>query len=108
MTEVNRELLYGPFEKATGIQVVPVIRSASPTTQIKSMVETKNYMWDCVFGAGADESLQWQQADLLEPLNVSGEFVDQIPEEMRHNPSFMPDISLPLLWYAFPLPPRRS
>jgi putative spermidine/putrescine transport system substrate-binding protein len=40
------EAFYRPFTQATGIEVVGVASNAEPTSEIKSMVETKTYTWD--------------------------------------------------------------
>lgn len=40
------EILFEPFRKETGIEVVGVSSKAEPTAEIKTMVETKTYTWD--------------------------------------------------------------
>ncbi|MCC7281648.1 MAG: ABC transporter substrate-binding protein [Acetobacteraceae bacterium] len=40
------EAFYKPFREATGIEVVGVASTHEPTAQIRSMVETKNFVWD--------------------------------------------------------------
>lgn len=39
-------VFYQPFTKATGIECVGAQANAEPTAQIKSMVDTKSYLWD--------------------------------------------------------------
>jgi len=63
------EAFYLPFEKATGVKIERVTADHEPTSQVKAMVETKNYFWDVVtlsmgaYGAVADqgfvETLDW-------------------------------------------------
>jgi len=42
------EGFYAPFEKATGVKIERVTADHEPTSQVKAMVETKNYFWDVV------------------------------------------------------------
>src|SRR4051812_4576053 len=42
------EAFYAPFEKATGVKIERVTADHEPTSQVKAMVETKNYFWDVV------------------------------------------------------------
>lgn len=39
-------VFYQPFTKATGIECIGAQANAEPTAQIRSMVETKTYIWD--------------------------------------------------------------
>ncbi len=45
-TKAFSETLYKPFEAATGIKVVGVVAAIDPMAQVKSIVDTKNYIWD--------------------------------------------------------------
>ncbi|SMG53607.1 ABC transporter substrate-binding protein [Paraburkholderia susongensis] len=45
-TKAYGAVYYGPFTKATGIEVIGVQANAEPTAQIKSMVEAGSYTWD--------------------------------------------------------------
>ncbi|MCS0494528.1 ABC transporter substrate-binding protein [Ancylobacter sp. MQZ15Z-1] len=52
------ETLYKPFEQATGIKVVGVVASIDPMAQVKSIVDTKNYIWDgMILGEAAAATL---------------------------------------------------
>lgn len=52
------ETLYKPFEKATGIKVVGVVASIDPLAQVKTIVDTKNYIWDgMILGEAAAATL---------------------------------------------------
>jgi putative spermidine/putrescine transport system substrate-binding protein len=75
------EGFYTPFEKATGVKIVRVTADHEPTSQIKAMVETKNYFWDVVvLSMGAYGTVAAQ--GLLDPLNVTAE-MKEIPEKYR-------------------------
>lgn len=89
-TEVNREFLYLPFEKETGIKVEPVTRRGTPTAEIKAQAETKNYIWDCVANIGIDEVMVWGEAGLLEPLDMTGANVKDLPASMKPKPYYIP------------------
>jgi len=41
-----KEVLYEPFYRQTGIEVVGVPASANPIAQIKEMVKSRQYLWD--------------------------------------------------------------
>jgi putative spermidine/putrescine transport system substrate-binding protein len=45
-TKAYSAVFYGPFTKATGIEVVGVQATAEPTAQIRTMVDTRTYSWD--------------------------------------------------------------
>jgi putative spermidine/putrescine transport system substrate-binding protein len=51
---------YKPFREATGIEAVGVASAHEPTSQIKSMVDTKTYTWDLaqLSQAAADQLVQ--------------------------------------------------
>lgn len=83
---------YEPFKKATGIEVTGVVGQHDPITYIKSMVETKSYVWD---GALLN---QMSHDVLMDPK--SGMFLEEhrasaggIPERFV-TPSFMPVLAL--------------
>lgn len=46
INEGYKKVLYEPFTKKTGIQVIGVQASANPTAQIQAMVKSKSYLWD--------------------------------------------------------------
>jgi putative spermidine/putrescine transport system substrate-binding protein len=80
------EAFYAPFEKATGVKITRVAADHEPTSQVKAMVETKNYFWDAVvLSMGAYGTVAAQ--DLVEPLNFTAE-MKEIPDEYRR-PGFM-------------------
>lgn len=57
-TKAFQDTLYGPFEKATGIHVVGVVAGIDPVAQVKTIVDTKNYIWDgMILGESAAELL---------------------------------------------------
>src|SRR3712207_8839904 len=39
---------YRPYEKEAGITIVNIAREHQPTSQVRAIVETKNYSWDVV------------------------------------------------------------
>ncbi len=45
-TPAFEQAFYKPFREATGIEAVGVASAHEPTSQIKSMVDTKTYTWD--------------------------------------------------------------
>lgn len=45
-TEIYKKAFYEPFTKATGIKIVSVSSLAEPIAQIRTMVESKRYLWD--------------------------------------------------------------
>lgn len=57
---------YKPFREATGIEAVGVASAHEPTSQIKSMVDTKTYTWDLaqISQAAADQLVH--EGDYLE------------------------------------------
>jgi putative spermidine/putrescine transport system substrate-binding protein len=64
----------GPFKKATGIEVVPVISQTEPIGLIRQMVETKTYTWD--MASGLQDGPVYQLAldsGSCEPLNISSD-----------------------------------
>jgi putative spermidine/putrescine transport system substrate-binding protein len=66
------EAFYQPFEKAAGVRIERVTADHEPTSQVKAMVETKNYFWDVVsLSMGAYGVVDSQ--GLIEPLDWSGE-----------------------------------
>jgi putative spermidine/putrescine transport system substrate-binding protein len=76
------EAFYRPFKAATGIEIVPVVAQADPTSLIKGMVESKNYAWDMAL-------LNRQSADLLTD-SATGIYLEdvkveapEIPEKFR-------------------------
>ncbi|MGY8635374.1 ABC transporter substrate-binding protein [Bradyrhizobium sp. 14AA] len=83
---------YEPFRKATGIEVAGVVGQHDPIAYIKSMVETKSYVWDGALLNNMSHDV------LMDPK--SGLFLEEhrasaggIPERYV-TPSFMPVLAL--------------
>jgi putative spermidine/putrescine transport system substrate-binding protein len=69
------EAFYQPFEKATGVKIERVTADHEPTSQVKAMVETKNYFWDVVsLSMGAYGVCDSQ--GLIEPLAWAGDMLE--------------------------------
>jgi putative spermidine/putrescine transport system substrate-binding protein len=83
---------YDPFKKATGIEVVGVVGQHDPIAYIRSMVETKNYVWDgaLVNQMAHDVLMSAKGGPLLEEHKASA---GRIPERFV-TPSFMPVLAL--------------
>jgi putative spermidine/putrescine transport system substrate-binding protein len=80
------EAFYAPFEKATGVKIERVTADHEPTSQVKAMVETKNYFWDVVsLSMGAYGVVDSQ--GLMEPLDWSGA-MNEIPKQYQR-PGFL-------------------
>lgn len=45
-SRIYAEVFYKPFTKATDIEIVSVTSPPNPVAQIRTMVETKRYLWD--------------------------------------------------------------
>ncbi len=83
---------YEPFKKATGIEVVGIVGQHDPVAYIRSIVETKNYVWDgalvnqmvhdVLMGSKSGGLLEEHKAD---PGGIPKRFV---------KPSFMPVLAL--------------
>jgi putative spermidine/putrescine transport system substrate-binding protein len=85
-TKAMTEAFYGPFEKATGVKIERVTADHEPTSQVKAMVETKNYFWDVVsLSMGAYGVVDSQ--GLMEPLDWSGAMTE-IPKQYQR-PGFL-------------------
>lgn len=83
---------YEPFKKATGIEVAGVVGQHDPVSYIRSMVETKSYVWDGALINQASHDV------LMDPKG--GVFLDEhgagpggIPEKYV-TPTFMPVLAL--------------
>ncbi len=92
------EAFYLPFEQATGVKIERVTADHEPTSQVKVMVETKNYFWDVVsLSMGAYGAVDSQ--GLLEPLDWSGEMLE-IPKQYTRA-GFLPyDIAAAIIVYS--------
>lgn len=74
---------YKPFTEETGVEVVPVARRANPAAEFKAQVETRNYNWDVSGGVNSDVAQLVASQNLTEPLDLSGEAMQQIPDSMK-------------------------
>lgn len=77
-----QEAFHKPFTAATGIEVVPIARSAAPTAQVRAMTETKTYQWDVVYLAFAEGDLLGSM-NLLEPIDTSGADYSELPGSLK-------------------------
>src|ERR1035437_10116667 len=81
-----RKAFFDPFEKATGIRVVSVVREAQPVAQFTAMVETKNYIWDVTTLALGSDIPILEARGLLEPIGLkAAEFPGMMPGSVREN-----------------------
>lgn len=80
--EAFREAFYLPFEAKTGIKVQPAAASHEPTAEIKAMVEAKSYTWDAALLSLAAHN-QLVAQNLLDPLNIDGSAIGDLPEGYR-------------------------
>jgi len=78
-----KEAYYDPFFKETGIRVVGVASQHEPASQVRAMVDTKNYTWDmAVLTRTAHDLLI--RGNYLDPLNIdSDSAVQGIPQEFK-------------------------
>lgn len=74
---------YKPFTDETGIEIVPVARRSNPAAEFKAQVETGNYNWDISGGVNSDVAILVETQGLTEPLDWSGEAMEQIPDNMK-------------------------
>lgn len=95
------EAFYEPFKKATGIEVVGVASGAEPTSQIKSMVETKSYTWDMVGAVSMAAVVQLtKEGDYFEKLGIDNDpLVKEIPAEYRNDYAVGSDVYSTVLAY---------
>ncbi|HUK07893.1 MAG TPA: ABC transporter substrate-binding protein [Stellaceae bacterium] len=71
-----------PFEKEFDVDINHIAREHYPSVEIKANVETKAYTWDVVIATDADV-YELAPQNLLEPLDWSGEDMQQIMPEAR-------------------------
>src|SRR3712207_5144616 len=76
---------YEPFRKETGIQVIGIVSGAEPSSQIKSMVDTKTYTWDIAGGIAMTGAVQLvKEGDYIEKRGLDNDpTVMEIPREYR-------------------------
>jgi putative spermidine/putrescine transport system substrate-binding protein len=92
------EAFYRPFEKETGIKVTGVVAQADPVAQIRSMVETRNYVWDVTLLAMAAHNTV-REAGFLEELKIEGSSFDDIPAAYRRSTLLGIDVSTVVIAY---------
>ena len=74
---------YDPFEKATGIQVVPVAHETNPVAQVKAMVDAQALLWDVIDLSPFQTTLLDRLGDYLEPVGVGpADFPGMLPVGM--------------------------
>ncbi|AMJ61959.1 hypothetical protein AXW83_18130 [Bosea sp. PAMC 26642] len=91
VTERNKQFYYDPFQKATGIEVVPVTRRGSPASDIKLQVETKNNLWDFCGSISGDVVVALMDDGYLEEHGVTGANYSAIPADLK-NKFYVPEI----------------
>lgn len=67
------EAFYKPFTQATGIEAVGVASAHEPTSQIKSMVDTKTYTWDMALLSQAAADQLVKDGNYLEKIGLEGD-----------------------------------
>lgn len=82
-TTALTEALYKPFEKETGIEIVPVARRNNPAAEFKAQVETQNYTWDACGVMQFDEIALLNEAGYLDSIDLSGDDISAIPADMK-------------------------
>jgi putative spermidine/putrescine transport system substrate-binding protein len=84
-TAAYRKAFYDPFEKATGIKIINVVREAQPVAQLSAIVQTKNYIWDVTTLTLADIPIL-ESKDALEPIGLkAADFPGVMPQAVRPN-----------------------
>jgi putative spermidine/putrescine transport system substrate-binding protein len=76
------EAFYKPFQEATGIEIVPVARKGNPSSQVKALVETKNYSWDVVMVSWDIQALLRNEG-LLDKIDMTGPDMAEIPADRK-------------------------
>ncbi len=69
--QIYTEMLFKPFAKASGIEVIGVPSNAEPTAEIKSMVNAKNYNWH--MACLSHRAIQFLGSDYLEPHRLEND-----------------------------------
>lgn len=77
------EAFYRPFREATGIEAVGVASAHEPTSQIKSMVDTRTYTWDMALLSQAAADQLVKDGNYLEKIEL-----DHLPEVQEIRPEF--------------------
>jgi len=97
-TKAMTEAFYEPYEKATGIKIERVTADHEPTSQVKAMVETKNYFWDVIsLSMGAFGVVDTQ--GFLEPLDWTAE-MKEIPASFQRPGFYAYDVAATTVVYS--------
>lgn len=91
ITKVYRQHLYDPFEATTGIRVEAVVRPAQSVAQMKSMAETRNFIFDAAVGTGMDEAAFLSKSGLIEEYDLPKEAYADLPPATLKIRGFIPD-----------------
>ncbi|WP_420962396.1 ABC transporter substrate-binding protein [Brucella sp. IR073] len=98
-TTAWKEAYYTPFTEETGISIIPVVRRSNPSAEFKAQVETQNYNWDVSGGINSDVADLLVEAELVEPLDLSGPDMAAIPADMKNEFYFADSLVTFLLAY---------
>ncbi len=94
------EAFYKPFQAATGIEAVGVASAHEPTSQIKSMVDTKTYTWDMALLSQAAADQLVKEGEYIEKIGLdSHPDVTEIRAEFRTPYCYGNDVYTALLAY---------
>jgi putative spermidine/putrescine transport system substrate-binding protein len=94
------EAYYKPFREATGIEAVGVASAHEPTSQIKSMVDTKTYTWDMALLSQAASDQLVKEGSYLEKIGLdSHPAVQEIRPEFRDAYNYGNDVYTAILAY---------
>lgn len=98
-TTAWKEAYYDPFTEETGITIIPVVRRSNPSAEFKAQVETQNYNWDVSGGINSDVADLLVEAQLVEPLDLTGPDMSAIPADMKNEFYFADSVVTFLLAY---------
>jgi putative spermidine/putrescine transport system substrate-binding protein len=94
------EAYYKPFREATGIEAVGVASQHEPTSQIKSMVDTKTYTWDMALLSQAASDQLVKEGNYLEKIGLDNHpAVQEIRPEFRDAYNYGNDVYTAILAY---------
>jgi len=94
------EAFYKPFQAATGIEAVGVASAHEPTSQIKSMVDTKTYTWDMALLSQAAADQLVKEGEYIQKIGLdSHPDVAEIRPEFRTPYNYGNDVYTALLAY---------
>ncbi len=87
-----------PFQAATGHRPVAVVRRSHPTSQIRAMIETRNYDWDVVY-VTHEVAYELQRNNMLEEIDNSRATLTSLPESLRS--PYLGPIAIDALNFAY-------